>query len=103
MGELGDPGLRPDFAHCGVGLTVDGDHLLVNVPGGLVVARSVDRCRRGGRSGPGTGDRRPGRGARGVLVRRGAGIGPGRPGQGGRHGAVPSLPSRLGLPRWRRS
>ena len=37
------------------------------------------------------------------FVGRGAGIGPGRPEQGGRQGTGPSLPSRLGVPRWRRS
>ena len=62
MGEFNGPGLHLSLAHCGVGLAVGSDHLLVDAPGGLVVARSVDRCRRGGYGGPGTRDRRPGSG-----------------------------------------
>ena len=35
MGEFGDQGLRPGLARGGVGFAVGGDHLLVDVPGGL--------------------------------------------------------------------
>ena len=119
MGEFGDQGLHLGLARGGVGFAVGGDHLLVDVlggldldmvivgeqrlEGGLVVARSVVRCWCGGGGGPGTGDRRPGRGAWGVLVGRGAGIGPGRPWRGGRCGMGPSPLSRSGVSRWRRS
>ena len=116
MGEFGDQGLRLGLARGGVGFAVGGDHLLVDVlggldldmvivgeqrlEGGLVVARSAVRCWCGG---PGTGDRRPGRGACGVLVGRGAGIGSGRFRRGGRCGMGPSLSLRSGVSRWRRS
>ena len=35
MGGFGDQGLHPGLARGGVGLAVGGDHLLVDVPGGL--------------------------------------------------------------------
>ena len=35
MGEFGDQGLRLGLARGGVGFAVGGDHLLVDVPGGL--------------------------------------------------------------------
>jgi hypothetical protein len=35
MGEFGDQGLHPGLARGGVGFAVGGDHLLVDVPGGL--------------------------------------------------------------------
>ena len=35
MDEFGDQGLRPGLARRGVGFAVGGDHLLVDVPGGL--------------------------------------------------------------------
>ena len=68
MGEFGDQGLHLGLARGGVGFAVGGDHLLVDVlggldldmvivgeqrlEGGLVVARSVVRCWCGGAAGP---------------------------------------------------